>query len=98
MPMPRSIPMNSCRAGCTRAPRPDNPSWTFLDAHSTGDAGRLHDVSRIRRVNTHGVPTPRTTCLTRGAEMTFITTVDPAEARDEVAAMYRRQQDSWGFV
>jgi uncharacterized peroxidase-related enzyme len=30
--------------------------------------------------------------------MTFITTVDPAGARDDVAAMYRRQQDTWGFV
>ncbi|MGM9490446.1 carboxymuconolactone decarboxylase family protein [Ideonella sp. YS5] len=30
--------------------------------------------------------------------MSFITTVSPAEARDEVAAMYRRQQESWGFV
>jgi len=30
--------------------------------------------------------------------MSFITTVPPADARDEVAAMYRRQQESWGFV
>jgi uncharacterized peroxidase-related enzyme len=30
--------------------------------------------------------------------MSFIDTVSPAEAPDDVAAMYRRQQDAWGFV
>lgn len=30
--------------------------------------------------------------------MPFIDTVAPDEARDEVRAMYERQQDSWGFV
>lgn len=30
--------------------------------------------------------------------MTFIATTSPATARDDVAAMYRRQQDSWGYV
>jgi uncharacterized peroxidase-related enzyme len=30
--------------------------------------------------------------------MTFIRTTPPETARDEVAAMYRRQQDHWGFV
>jgi uncharacterized peroxidase-related enzyme len=30
--------------------------------------------------------------------MAFITTIAPAAARDEVAAMYRRQQQAWGYV
>jgi uncharacterized peroxidase-related enzyme len=30
--------------------------------------------------------------------MTFITTIPPDAARDAVADMYRRQQDSWGYV
>jgi uncharacterized peroxidase-related enzyme len=30
--------------------------------------------------------------------MTFITTTPPDAARDAVADMYRRQQDSWGYV
>jgi uncharacterized peroxidase-related enzyme len=30
--------------------------------------------------------------------MTFIVTTPPATARDDVAAMYRRQQDIWGYV
>ena len=30
--------------------------------------------------------------------MTFINTVSPDEASDEVAGMCRRQQDTWGFV
>ena len=30
--------------------------------------------------------------------MSFITTTPPEAARDDVAAMYRRQQDSWGYV
>src|SRR5436190_9074295 len=30
--------------------------------------------------------------------MTFIRTTRPAAARDDVAAMYRRQQDGWGYV
>jgi uncharacterized peroxidase-related enzyme len=30
--------------------------------------------------------------------MTFIVTTPPEAARDDVAAMYRRQQDSWGYV
>jgi uncharacterized peroxidase-related enzyme len=30
--------------------------------------------------------------------MTFIATTHPEAARDTVAAMYRRQQDSWGYV
>lgn len=30
--------------------------------------------------------------------MSFITTTPPEAARDAVAAMYRRQQDSWGYV
>jgi uncharacterized peroxidase-related enzyme len=30
--------------------------------------------------------------------MTFIVTTPPEAARDNVAAMYRRQQDSWGYV
>jgi uncharacterized peroxidase-related enzyme len=30
--------------------------------------------------------------------MTFISTTPPEAARDAVADMYRRQQDSWGFV
>jgi uncharacterized peroxidase-related enzyme len=30
--------------------------------------------------------------------MSFITTVSPADARGDVAAMYSRQEDAWGFV
>lgn len=30
--------------------------------------------------------------------MELITTIDPAAARDDVAAMYRRQQTFWGYV
>jgi uncharacterized peroxidase-related enzyme len=30
--------------------------------------------------------------------MSFIDTLPPDQARDGVAAMYRRQQDAWGFV
>ena len=30
--------------------------------------------------------------------MSFITTTPPEAARDDVAAMYRRQQDGWGYV
>ena len=30
--------------------------------------------------------------------MTFIVTTPPEAARDDVAAMYRRQQDNWGYV
>ena len=30
--------------------------------------------------------------------MSFIDTISPAQARSEVAAMYRRQQQAWGYV
>lgn len=30
--------------------------------------------------------------------MTFIATTSPEDARDDVAAMYRSQQDNWGYV
>jgi hypothetical protein len=36
--------------------------WLLLDVHSTGHAGRLHDVARIRRVNTQGGVAPQAGC------------------------------------
>jgi len=36
--------------------------WLLLEVHSTGGAGRLHDVNRIRRVNTHGGVAPAAGC------------------------------------
>jgi hypothetical protein len=49
------------------APVADAIPWLLLDVHSTGGAGRLQAVTRIRRVATQGGVAPKSACDAAGA-------------------------------